>query len=61
MVVWNMTIARIVDINWTGLGGKRTVCRYQKTLSESPLLISDRTITGRLGDGRMDLDVVLNQ
>ena len=62
MVVSNMSIARIVDINWTGLGGKRTVCRYKTMLSESPLLISNIvTIAGRLGDGHTVLDVVLNQ
>jgi hypothetical protein len=53
IVVSNMSIARIVDINETGLGGKRTVCRC-KTLNESPLLISNLvTITGWLGDGHM--------
>ena len=62
MVVSNMSIARIVDINWTGLGGKQTVCRYKTILSESPLLISNiMTIAGRLGDGHTVLDVVLNQ
>ena len=62
MVVSNMSIARIVDINWSGLGGKRTVCRYKTILSEAPLLISNIvTIAGRLDDGHTILDVVLNQ
>jgi len=62
MVVSNMSIARIVDINWSGLGGKRTVCRYKTILSESPLLISNIvTIAGRLDNGHTILDVVLNQ
>ena len=62
IVVSNMSIARIVDIDWTGLGGKRTICRYKTILSESPLLISNIvTIAGRLGDGHTVLDVVLNQ
>jgi len=62
MVVSNMFISQIVDINWTGLGDKRTVCRYQTMLGESPLLSPNIvTIAGGLGYGRRVLDVVLNQ
>jgi len=62
MVVSRMSIARIVDINWTGSGSKRTARRYKTILDESPLLISNIvTIAGRLGDGHTVLDVVLNR
>lgn len=62
MVMSNMSVARVVDIDWTGLGGKRTVCRYKANLSKSSVLISNVvTITGRLGDGCTVLDVVLNR
>jgi hypothetical protein len=58
-VVSKMSIVRIVDINWTGLGGKPIVCRYKTILSESSLLISN--ILTRLGDGNMVLNVVLHR
>jgi hypothetical protein len=62
LVMSNMSIARVVDINWTGLGGKRTICRYKSLLSEFSMLISNIvTIAGRLGDGSTVLDVVLNR
>jgi hypothetical protein len=44
-VVSNISIARVVDINWTGLGGKRTMRRYKTFLSEFPLLVSDIVTT----------------
>jgi len=62
MVMSNMSIARVVDINWSGLGGKRTVCRYKTNLCKSPLLVSNVvTITGRLGNGHTILDLILNR
>ncbi|KIM42582.1 hypothetical protein M413DRAFT_70078 [Hebeloma cylindrosporum] len=58
----NMSFGRVVDINWTGLGGKRTVCMYKPLLGESFLLISNTvTIDGTLGDGNIVMDVVLNR
>ncbi|KAF8959163.1 hypothetical protein BDZ97DRAFT_1667587 [Flammula alnicola] len=62
MSMSNMSIARIVDIDWSGVGGGRTICRYKTILSESPILISNIvTIAGRLDDGSTVLDVVLNR
>ena len=61
MIMSNMSIARMVDINWTGLGGGKTVCRY-KALIGTPVLASNVvTITGRLADGSTLLDLVLNR
>ena len=58
----NMSIARVADINWRGLGGGRTLCRYKSLLTESPILMSNiATIAGRLDDGAVILDVVLNR
>jgi hypothetical protein len=57
-----MSIARIVDIDWTGVGGKTTICRYKSILSDNPVLISNiLTIAGRTHDGGIVLDVVLNK
>ncbi len=58
----NMSIARIADINWRGLGGGRTLCRYRSLITESPILMSNIvTIAGRLDNGAIILDVVLNR
>ena len=62
MIFSNMSFGRVVDINWTGLGGKRTVCMYKPLLGESFLLISNTmTIDGTLGNGNAVIDVVLNR
>ncbi|KAF8900296.1 hypothetical protein CPB84DRAFT_1779309 [Gymnopilus junonius] len=61
MSMSNMSIARIVDIDWTGAGGGKTICRYKELITGSPILISNIvTIAGRLHDGSTVLDVVLN-
>ena len=58
----NMSFGRVVDINWTGLGGMRTVSIYKPLLGESSLLISNTvTIDGTLGNGNIIMDVVLNR
>lgn len=57
----NMSIARVADVNWRGLGGGRTLCRYKSLITGSPILMSNIvTIAGRLDDGAIILDVVLN-
>jgi len=57
-----MSFGRVVDINWTGLGGMRTVSIYKPLLGESSLLISNTvTIDGTLGNGNIIMDVVLNR
>ncbi|KAF5315348.1 hypothetical protein D9619_007488 [Psilocybe cf. subviscida] len=63
----NMSIARIVDINWSGITraeeGKttgKTVCRYKKVFTDSPMLVGNIvTIAGRRADGSLVVDVVL--
>ncbi|KAF8907685.1 hypothetical protein CPB84DRAFT_1725481 [Gymnopilus junonius] len=59
--ITNMTNGRIVNIDWTGLGGGKTIVRYKSTIRSSSAPFSNWiTIAGRLGDGRIMLDVVLN-
>ena len=60
--VTNMSIARIVDIDWTGVGGKTTLCRYQGVLADKiPTFTNLLTIAGRTHDGGTVMDVVLNK
>lgn len=62
LTVTNVSIARIVDIDWTGVGGKKTVCRYKYGLSDGLMYMTNAlTIAGRTHDGGTVLDVVLNK
>ncbi|KAF8158461.1 hypothetical protein B0H34DRAFT_656837 [Crassisporium funariophilum] len=55
----NMSIANIVNIDWTGAGSGRTLCRYKSVLNEhSPIQLTNITaIVGYLDDGTLLLDV----
>jgi hypothetical protein len=60
--VSNMSIARIVDIDWTGVGGKTTLCRYKAVLADKiPSFTNLLTIAGRTHDGGTVMDVVLSK
>ena len=61
LFISNTSSARTAEINWTAVGGEKTICRYQ-ILYGSPLPIANLVnITGRLADGSALLDVVLNR
>jgi hypothetical protein len=60
--VTNMSIARIVNIDWTGVGGKTTLCRYQSVLTNNiPSFTNLLSIAGRAHDGGTVMDVVLSK
>lgn len=60
--VSNVSIARIVNIDWTGVGGRTTVSRYKYVLTDGPMFMSNiLTIAGRGHDGSMIMDVVLSK
>jgi len=62
LTVTNMSIGRIVDINWTGVGGKNTLCRYQVALTDTSFVMTNLlAIGGRTHDGAIVLDVVLGR
>ena len=61
-IVSNVSIARIVNIDWTGVGGKTTVCRYKYILTDGPMNATNIiTIAGRGHDGSTIMDVVLSK
>ncbi|KAJ3506503.1 hypothetical protein NLJ89_g6830 [Agrocybe chaxingu] len=61
LIMSNMSIARMVDINWSGAGGGRTLGRYKSLLMAPPILIGNAiTIAGRLHDGSTLIDMVLS-
>lgn len=64
LMLSNMTIARIVDIDWTGAGAGvgKTVCRYKGVLTGLPLSFANvATVAGKLPDGALVLDLALSK
>lgn len=59
LAVSNTSITRTADIDWTGAGGKTTLCRY---MDDCPALLTNRLfLAGRAHDGGTILDVVLTK
>ncbi|KAF5315177.1 hypothetical protein D9619_007455 [Psilocybe cf. subviscida] len=64
LMLSNMTIARIVDIDWTGAGAGvgKTVCRYKAALTGLPLWFTNiATVAGKLPDGSLVLDLAFSK
>src|ERR1700733_6767600 len=40
-IVSNVSIARIINIDWKGVGGKTTVCRYKYILTDAPVNLTN--------------------
>ena len=62
LIVSNTSVARTVDINWTGAGEKTTLCQYVSAVSDDPISMSNLVhLTTRMNDGGTILDVTLNE
>ncbi|KAF8907693.1 hypothetical protein CPB84DRAFT_1813506 [Gymnopilus junonius] len=62
LTMTNMMNGHIANIDWTGLGGGKTIFRYKSNLTSFSFLFSNLiTIVGRLDDGRIALEVILNK
>ncbi|KAF8900294.1 hypothetical protein CPB84DRAFT_1680646 [Gymnopilus junonius] len=62
LTISNMTTANVVQFDWSGVGGGRTLCRYKKVMSPAPVLATNVvTISGQLEDGRMVIDVAVSR
>ncbi|PPQ80704.1 hypothetical protein CVT26_007404 [Gymnopilus dilepis] len=62
LAMTNMSLGRLVDVDWTGVGGGKTVFQYKYLMTAGSLPFSNMvTIGGRLGDGTVALEVVLNR
>lgn len=62
LTVSNLSIARISDMNWTGVGGKATVCSYRSMLTNGPVTgCNFIAISGRTPDGGTIFDLILNK
>ena len=57
----NISSGRTVDINWTAIGGGKTVGTYMVVVTYPFVWPNVVCITGRLADGSTLLNVVLNQ
>ena len=62
-VLTNMTIGNVANINWTGSGAGRTLCRYKTSIRKPPLMkfVNSMTIVGYLDDGSLLLQLNLGQ
>jgi hypothetical protein len=62
LAVTNMSIAPIVNIDWTGVGGKSTICQYKYVVADGPIFLTNHiTIAGCTHDGSTVVDVVLSK
>ena len=60
IILSNVCIANIVNINWTGMGAGRTICRYKTLLTDYPVRVMNLvTASGYLDGGTLVLDVNL--
>ena len=61
-LVTNVSNGRVVNVDWTGLGGGKTIFRYKTNMGRGQVPLSNYiTIAGKLEDGSIALDVILNQ
>ena len=60
LFISNTSSSRTAEIDWTAVGGGKTICRYQ-SLYAYLMLPNLVHITGRLADGSALLDVVMNR
>jgi hypothetical protein len=62
LAVTNMPAAPTVNTDWTGVGGKSTICRYKYVVAGGPMFLTNHiTIAGCTHDGGIVVDVVLSE
>ncbi|EAU86756.1 hypothetical protein CC1G_06517 [Coprinopsis cinerea okayama7 len=70
ITISNISVARVVDVDWSGAichtrsglnqeGLGKVMCRYKYMFGSSEIVSNVVTVAGRLGDGGLVLDVVL--
>lgn len=61
LVVSNVSASRILETDWSAVGGLSTVCGYRYQLTPTRVLLTNAVyISGRLSDGSVVLDITLN-
>lgn len=62
LVVSNVSASRILESDWSAVGGEKTVCGYRYQITPTKLLLTNSVfIAGRLEDGSTVLDATLSQ
>lgn len=62
VVVSNVSASRILESDWSPVGGSRTLCGYRYQLTPTELMMTNSVyIAGRLGDGSVVLDICLRK
>lgn len=62
LVVSNVSASRILESDWSAVGGTKTLVGYRYQLTPTKVMLANAVyIAGRLGDGSVVLDSTLNQ
>jgi hypothetical protein len=62
LMISNVSASRILESDWSTIGGKRTICGYRYQLTPTDIMFANAVfIAGRLEDGTVVLDVSLNK
>jgi hypothetical protein len=62
LLLSNVSASRILESDWSPVGGKRTICSYRYQLTPLKVLLTNAVfISGRLDDGSVVLDVTLTE
>ncbi|KIK65743.1 hypothetical protein GYMLUDRAFT_240221 [Collybiopsis luxurians FD-317 M1] len=58
----NVSASRILEADWTTVGGTKTLCGYRYSMTPTQLILTNSVyISGRLADGSIVLDTTLNE
>jgi hypothetical protein len=58
----NIASSRILEVDWSAVGGDRVMCGYRFSVDEWSLVITNMFfISGRLADGSTILDIILTK
>ncbi|KAF5393851.1 hypothetical protein D9757_000412 [Collybiopsis confluens] len=58
----NVSASRILEVDWTSVGGTKTLCGYRYSMTPTQLILTNSVyISGRLADGSLVLDTTLNE
>lgn len=61
LFISNVSASRILESDWSAVGGEETLCGYRYQLTPTDVLFTNAVyIAGRLSDGTVVLDLSLN-
>lgn len=61
LAVSNVSATRIMEVDWSAIGGTKVVCGYRYPVSNGFVLTNMLHVSGRLADGSVVLDMCLRR